>query len=53
MTCPNCNTEMKEVETIIRTTSPEEEDIFEQALMCPKCEHFEPIISSEEDYEQD
>jgi uncharacterized protein with PIN domain len=52
MTCPNCNQKMKEVETIIRTTSPEKEDVFEKVLMCPKCEHFEPIISLEEDYEQ-
>ena len=49
MTCPNCDTEMKEVEVVTKTTSPEKDDVFEEVLMCPKCEHFEPIISSDED----
>jgi len=48
MICPNCNTEMKEVEVVIKTTSPEEDDVFKRVSMCPKCEHFEPIINSNE-----
>lgn len=52
MICPNCNTEMKGVEIVTKTTSPEKEDVFEDVFMCPKCKHFEPIISLEEDYEQ-
>lgn len=43
---------MQEIEVVTKTTSPEKDDVFEEVFMCPKCDHFEPIINSVEDCEE-
>lgn len=53
MNCPKCSTEM-EIKDVLtcRTTSPEQEDTFEEMYVCEKCDSILPIISSVEDCEE-
>ena len=53
MTCDKCGSEMEIKDVLVnRTTSPEEEDRFEEMYVCEKCDSILPIISSVEDCEE-
>ena len=49
--CPKCGKpmELKEV-LVVRTTSPEDDDVWETAWIC-ECGHLEPNIRGDEDDE--
>jgi RNase P subunit RPR2 len=54
MICKNCKTEMHVEEVLTcRTTSPEQDDTFENMWVCDTCDECEPIINEPDEMEED
>ncbi len=53
MECPNCGIEMQREEVLVsKTTSPDQDDIFELMWWCEHCEIAEPLERTEYESEE-